>query len=40
MRAALVYQHAASEQDREIADGIDRRIGQENKGKRAGKRAH
>jgi integrase len=26
MRAALIYQHATSERDREIADGIDRRI--------------
>ncbi|WP_245722677.1 hypothetical protein [Micromonospora matsumotoense] len=26
MRAALVYQHANSERDREIADGMDRRI--------------
>jgi integrase len=26
MRAALIYQHATSERDREIADGIDRRL--------------
>jgi integrase len=26
MRAALIYQHATSERDREIAEGIDRRI--------------
>src|SRR5205814_10150301 len=26
MRAALIYQHATSERDREIADGIDQRI--------------
>jgi hypothetical protein len=26
MRAALIYQHASSERDREIADGMDRRI--------------
>jgi len=26
MRAALIYQHATSERDREIADGMDRRI--------------
>jgi integrase len=40
MRAALVYQHAASERDREIADGIDRRIGEQSKRKRPGKRGH
>jgi integrase len=39
VRAALVYQHAASERDREIADGIDRRIGEQSKRKRRGKRA-
>jgi integrase len=39
MRAALVYQHAASERDREIADGIDRRIGEQSKRKRPGKSA-
>jgi hypothetical protein len=26
MRAALIYQHATSERDREIADNIDKRI--------------
>jgi hypothetical protein len=26
MRAALIYQHATSERDRQIADGMDRRI--------------
>jgi len=26
MRAALIYQHATSERDREIADSIDKRI--------------
>jgi hypothetical protein len=26
MRAALIYQHATSERDREIAAGIDKRI--------------
>ena len=26
MRAALIYQHATNERDREIADGMDRRI--------------
>jgi integrase len=26
MRAALIYQHATSERDREIAEGMDRRI--------------
>jgi len=26
MRAALIYQHATSERDREIADGMDQRI--------------
>jgi hypothetical protein len=26
MRAALIYQHATSERDREIAAGMDRRI--------------
>jgi integrase len=26
MRAALIYQHATSERDREIADAMDRRI--------------
>ena len=26
MRAALIYQHATSERDREIADSIDERI--------------
>ena len=29
MRAALIYQHATSERDREIADGMDRRIKQQ-----------
>ncbi len=26
MRAALIYQHATSERDREIAEGMDKRI--------------
>jgi hypothetical protein len=26
MRAALIYQHATSERDREIAQGMDKRI--------------
>lgn len=33
MRAALIYQHATSERDREIADNIDLRIDQEQGGK-------
>jgi hypothetical protein len=33
MRAALIYQHATSERDREIADGMDRRIAGETGGK-------
>jgi hypothetical protein len=36
MRAALIYQHATSERDREIADGMDRRIAGET-GKKPGK---
>ena len=28
MRAALIYQHATSERDREIAEGMDKRIAQ------------
>lgn len=36
MRAALIYQHATSEQDREIASAMDRRIA-ERSGKRAAK---
>ncbi|MEU3455747.1 tyrosine-type recombinase/integrase [Micromonospora sp. NPDC006766] len=31
MRAALIYQHANSERDREIADGMDRRIAKQAK---------
>lgn len=42
MRAALIYQHATSERDREIAEGMDRRIadqtGKAGKGPRKGKR--
>ena len=43
MRAALIYQHATSERDKEIADGMDRRIAGEtgkkpSKGKRRRKR--
>ncbi|MET0492077.1 MAG: hypothetical protein ABW000_02995 [Actinoplanes sp.] len=47
MRAALIYQHAASERDREIASAMDRRIakqtgrkppGKSAKGKKAGGR--
>jgi hypothetical protein len=34
MRAALIYQHATSERDREIAEGIDARIARE-QGKKA-----
>lgn len=29
MRAALIYQHATSERDREIADALNLRIGRE-----------
>ena len=36
MRAALIYQHATSDRDREIADTMDKRI---TKGARAGKPA-
>ncbi|MFC3992846.1 tyrosine-type recombinase/integrase [Actinoplanes siamensis] len=41
MRAALIYQHATSERDREIASAMDRRIaksGEKPKGKKKGKR--
>ncbi|PRX25297.1 hypothetical protein [Actinoplanes italicus] len=34
MRAALIYQHATSERDREIAESMDKRI---TKGTKAGK---
>jgi hypothetical protein len=37
MRAALIYQHATSERDHEIAEGIDARIARE-QGKKAKKR--
>jgi integrase len=40
MRAALIYQHATSERDREIASAMDRRIakaGEKAKGKKKGK---
>jgi hypothetical protein len=37
MRAALIYQHATSERDREIAAGMDRRI-TEQTGKKRGRR--
>jgi integrase len=37
MRAALIYQHATSERDREIAAGMDKRIAK-NQGKKAGGR--
>jgi integrase len=36
MRAALVYQHATSERDREIASAMDRRIAKQS-GKRSAK---
>jgi hypothetical protein len=36
MRAALIYQHATSERDREIAEGMDRRIANQT-GKKPGK---
>ena len=39
MRAALIYQHATSERDREIAAGMDRRIAGENNKKAKGKRS-
>jgi integrase len=39
MRAALIYQHATSERDREIAAGMDRRIAGENNKKAEGKRS-
>jgi hypothetical protein len=43
MRAALIYQHATSERDREIASAMDRRIAKQSgkkatKGKKAGGR--
>jgi hypothetical protein len=42
MRAALIYQHATSERDREIAAGMDRRItgqaGRKARRKRRGKK--
>jgi hypothetical protein len=38
MRAALIYQHATSERDREIAAGMDRRISGQAGGKTKGKR--
>ena len=34
MRAALIYQHATSERDREIAEGMDKRIAKQ-QGKKA-----
>ncbi|NES29027.1 hypothetical protein GCE86_19270 [Micromonospora terminaliae] len=34
MRAALIYQHATSERDREIASAMDRRIGGEGRRRR------
>lgn len=37
MRAALIYQHATSERDREIAAGMDRRIDKQTKKTRKGK---
>lgn len=37
MRAALIYQHATSERDREIADGMDRRIAKQARRIRKGK---
>jgi integrase len=37
MRAALIYQHATSERDREIAAGMDKRIIKQ-QGKKAGKK--
>jgi hypothetical protein len=39
MRAALIYQHATSEWDREIADHIDKRIAGE-QGTKPKKRGH
>jgi integrase len=36
MRAALIYQHATSERDREIADGMDRRIAKQTRRSRKG----
>jgi excisionase family DNA binding protein len=39
MRAALIYQHAISERDREIADGIDQRIAKAQGKKAVPKRA-
>jgi integrase len=36
MRAALIYQHATSERDREIADGMDRRIARHTRRTRKG----
>jgi hypothetical protein len=37
MRAALIYQHATSERDREIAAGMDKRISDQTGKKPAGK---
>ena len=37
MRAALIYQHATSERDREIAESMDRRIAKGTKAGKAGK---
>ncbi|MEJ3748471.1 site-specific integrase [Actinomycetes bacterium KLBMP 9797] len=39
MRAALIYQHANSERDREIAAGMDRRIAKQRPTKKAAKKA-
>ncbi|BCY06168.1 site-specific integrase [Actinoplanes sp. L3-i22] len=38
MRAALIYQHATSDRDREIADSMDKRIAKSSKPKGKGKR--
>ncbi|GAA0742420.1 site-specific integrase [Dactylosporangium roseum] len=38
MRAALIYQHATSERDREIADGMDRRIARHTRRARKGQK--
>jgi len=37
MRAALIYQHATSERDREIADSIDKRISKHTRKPRRGR---
>ncbi|MGC4892961.1 integrase [Micromonospora sp. DT31] len=38
MRAALIYQHATSERDREIASAMDRRIAKQSGKKKVGGR--